>query len=124
MEPLQDEWFKKPSEQIDSGTSDCSTTQQSYWPQVLSDHGLQPACKQYTLCKRVDNFWSKIGSLTNEHGNLNYPQLYALVLVILSLIHGNAYPEHGFLINQQLLQSHEYAMKEKSILRFDFLMMG
>ena len=29
-EPLQDEWFKNLLEQIDSSTSDCSTTQQSY----------------------------------------------------------------------------------------------
>ena len=45
MEPLQDEWFKNPLEQIGSGTSDCSTTRQSHWPQVFNDCGLQPACK-------------------------------------------------------------------------------
>ena len=48
MEPLQDEWFKNPFEQIDSGTLDCSTTWQSYWLQVLGDSGLQPACKHST----------------------------------------------------------------------------
>ena len=69
-EPLQDEWFKNPLEQIDGGTSDPSTTWQSYWPQVLNGCGLQLACKHSTLCKRVDNFWSKFGFLTDEHGNL------------------------------------------------------
>ena len=112
-EPLQDEWFKNLLEQIDRGTSDCSTTRQSYWLQVLNDCGLQPACKQSTLCKRVDSFWSKIGSLTDKHGNLKYPKLYALVHAILSLDHGNAFPERGFLINKQLLQSHGHVMKEK-----------
>ena len=79
MEPLQDKWFKNLLEQIDSGTSDWSAMQQSYWPQVLNDCGLQPACKHSTLNKQVDNFWSKIESLTDELGNLKYSQLYALV---------------------------------------------
>ena len=121
MEPFQDEWFKNPLEQVDSGTSDCSTTWQSYWPQVLNDCGLQPACKHSTLCKRVDNFWSKLGSLTDEHGNLKYPKLYAVVQVILSISDGNAYPERGFSINKQLLQSHGYVMKEKSIVSLRLL---
>ena len=114
-EPLLNEWFKNPLEQIDSGTSDCSTMRQSYWPQVLRDCGLQPACKDSTLCWRIDNFWSKIGSLTDEHGIFKYPKLYALVQARLSLSHENAYPERGFLINKQLLQSHGYVMKEKTI---------
>ena len=70
MEPLQDEWLKNPLEQIDSGISDCSAMRQNYWPLVLYDCGLQPACKHFTLCKLVDNFWFEIGSLTDEHGNL------------------------------------------------------
>ena len=103
---LQDEWFKNPLRQIDSGTSDCSTTLRSYLPQVINDCGLQPACKHSTLCQLVDNFWSKIGSLADEHGNLKYPKLYALVQAILFPSHGNAYSKHGFLINKQLLQSY------------------
>ena len=55
-EPLQDEWFKNPLKLIDSGTSECSTMPQSYWPQALNDCGLRPACKHSTLYKRVDNF--------------------------------------------------------------------
>ena len=47
--------------------------------------------------------------------------LYALVHAILSLSHRNAYPEHGFLINKQLLQSHEYVIKEKSIVSLQLL---
>ena len=69
-EPLQDERLKNPLEQIDSGTSDCSTKRQSYWPQILNDCRLQPACKHSTLCKRVDNFWSKIGSSIDGHDNI------------------------------------------------------
>ena len=91
-EPLQHERFKNPLEQIDSGPSHCSAAWQDYWPLALNDCGLQPACKHSTLCKRVENFWSKIGSLTDEHGNLKYAKLYALVQAILSLSHGNAYP--------------------------------
>ena len=82
---------------------------------LLQACGLQPAFKHSTLCKRVDNFWSKIGSLANEHGNLKYPKLYALVHARLSLSHGNAYPKRKFSINKQLLQSHGYTMKDKSI---------
>ena len=121
MEPLQDEWFKNPLEQIDSGTSDCSTTQQSHWPQVFSNCGLQPACKHSTFSKRDDNFWSKIGSLTDELGNLEYPKLYALVQAILSLSYGNAYPDQGFSIDKQLLQSHGLVIKEKSIVSLQLL---
>ena len=120
-EPLQGEWFKNPLEQIDSGTSDCSTTRQSYWLQVLEDCGLQPACKDSTLCKQSDNFWSKIDSLTDELGILKYPKLYALIQARLFLSHGNAYLEQGFLINKQLLQSHGYVMKEKSIVSLRLL---
>ena len=69
-EPLQDECLKNPLEQIDRGKSDCSTTQQSYWPQVLNDCGLQRAWQAFHIMLVVDNFWSKIGSLTDEHGNL------------------------------------------------------
>ena len=68
--------------------------------------------------ERVDNFWSKIGSLAGEHGNLKYPLLYALVQAILSLSHRNAYAKRGYLINKQFLQSHGYVMKEKSIALF------
>ena len=53
--------------------------------------------------------------MTDDHGNLKYPKLYALVQAILSLSYGNAYTEQGFSINKQLLQSHGYVMKEKSI---------
>ena len=53
--------------------------------------------------------------MIDEHGNLKYPKLYALVQAILSLNHGNAFPERGFLINKQLLQSHGHVMKEKFI---------
>ena len=81
-EPLQDEWFKNPLEQIDSGTSDCCTMWQTFWPLVFNDCGLQPTCKYSTLCKQVDNFWSNIGSFTDKHGNLEKPKLYALVQTI------------------------------------------
>ena len=56
-----------------------------------------------------------MGSLQNDHGVLKYPQLYALVKTVLSLSHGNACPERGFSINKQMLESHGYVMKEKSI---------
>ena len=114
-EPSQDEWLKNLLEMIDSGTSDCSTTQQSYWLQVLNDCGLQPACKHFTLCKQVDNFWSEIGSLTDELCNLKQSKLYAIVQAILSLSHGNAYSEREFSINKQRLKSHGYVLTEKSI---------
>ena len=107
-----DEWFKNPLEQINRAHQiavQCSKATLSKFPMIV-DYNLD--CKNSTLCKRVDNFWSKIGSLTDEHGNLKYPKLYALVQAILSLSHGNAYPEQGFLINKQLLQSHGYVVKE------------
>ena len=59
--------------------------------------------------------------LTDDHGNLKYPKLYALVQAILPLSHGNAYPEQGFSINKQLLQNHGYVIKEKSIVSLQFL---
>ena len=54
-------------------------------------------------------------------GMIIQPKLYALFQAILSLSHGNAYPERGFSVNKQLLQSHGYIMKEKSIVSLQLL---
>ena len=47
----------------------------------------------------IDQYWHKIGLMTNDDGSTgtNYPQLLALVKCCLS--HGNAAPERGFSIN-------------------------
>ena len=49
MGPLQDEWFKSPLEQIDSGTSDCSTTRQSYWRKfsMIVDYNVHASVPHY-----------------------------------------------------------------------------
>ena len=51
---------------------------------MIVDYNLH--AKHSTLCKWVHNFWSMIRYLTNEHGKLKYPKLYALVQAILFLM--------------------------------------
>ena len=72
---------------------------QSYWLQALQECGLEPA-RMHSTYKHIDHFWSKIGSIKNDHGIAQYRQLFALVRSVLSLSHGNAYPEQGFSINK------------------------
>ena len=46
---------------------------------------------------------------------MKYPQLFSLIRIVLSFSHGNAYPERGFSINKQLMESHGYATGSKTI---------
>ena len=117
-EKIKDNWFRKSEEDEDEchtpSTSASANNRASYWSQAFQECGLQPK-QTYSTNKRIDYFWAKVGSLQNGHGVLKYPQLYALVKTVLSLSHGNACPERGFSINKQMLESHGYVMKEKSI---------
>ena len=77
-EPLQDEWLQNPLEQIvvahQIAVQHGKATGRKL--SMIVDYNLHASIVHYY--KRVDNFWSKIGFLTDENGNLKYPQLYAL----------------------------------------------
>ena len=109
-EELKDDWYKKTENNEGVSRDKC----QIYWPQALQDCGLKPT-QLPSSYKRIDHFWSKIGALHNEHGVVKYPQLFSLIRIVLSLSHGNAYPEQGFSINKQLMESHGYATGSKTI---------
>ena len=51
---------------------------------------------------RIDKYWSKVGKILNESGNLKYPQLFQLAKAVLSLSHGNSAPQRSFFINKIL----------------------
>ena len=106
-EEFKDDWYKKTEN--DEGVS--RDNRHSYWPQALQDCGLKPT----QLPSSYNHFWSKIGALQNEHGVVNYPQLFSLIRIVLSLSHGYAYPEQGFSMNKQLVESHGYATGNKTI---------
>ena len=56
----------------------------------------------------MDDYWQKVGTMTDSDGLFKYPQLAALMKCVLSLSHGNAVPERGFSINKIMLESHGY----------------
>lgn len=85
----------------------------SYWSNVEESWiGNTTAVKEESSQVPIDEYWHKIGSLTNDDGSSKYPQLFALVKCCLSLSHGNATPERGFSVNKNILESHGSSLSE------------
>ena len=56
---------------------------------------------------RLDHYWSSVGGITDEEGNVKYPNLCKLAKCCIgTLSHGNADPERGFSITKKQLQIH------------------
>ena len=53
--------------------------------------------------KRIDHYWHKILSITDNHGEAKYASLSVVVRLALSLSHGQADVERGFSVNKHVL---------------------
>ena len=63
----------------------------------------------------MDEYWQKVGTMTDSDGSFKYPQLAALMKCVLSLSHGNAVPERDFSINKIMLEFHGYTIDNVTI---------
>ena len=111
LEEVPEQYYLKP--EVESSLS--MHLQPSYWSYASEICKLAPVVKKTSKYVRIDSYWSKIGKMLNESGNLKYPQLFQLVKVVLSLSHGNSVPERGFSINKILLDAHGTSLKEDTI---------
>ena len=114
-EDVQREWYLLEKDEVQSNRK-----QESYWRHAEELCGIESAPAKRNL-KRIDDFWSKIGSLRDEMGSLKYPQLYALMRCVLSLSHGNSTPERGFSINKLILQVHGTSTYETTLTALRFV---
>ena len=72
--------------------------------------------KEKELCYcRIDRYWAKVSAVVDDNGNKKFDQLFALVRCVLSVSHGNAFPERGFSINKFLLERHGNSCNEDTI---------
>ena len=114
-EEIPEEWY------IMRKSDDISRrNQESYWKKAEELLGLKANAPEKRY-KRIDEYWAKIGSLTDDAGNLKYLQLFCLVKCVLSLSHGNSIPERGFSINKQMLNVHGYSTSEHTIVSLRFV---
>ena len=86
-----------------------------YWPYAFEVCGLEEDKEELFKYKRIDYYWRSVGFLACDDGQSKYVQLFALLICVLSLSHGNAVPEKGFSINKKLLDSHETETYENTI---------
>ena len=119
LEEMLEHFYMKP----ETVPSQSTYQQPSYWSYASELCDLGPAQKNPSKFLRIDKYWSKVGKILNESGNLKYPQLFQLGKVVLSLLHGNSAPEHAFSINKILFDTHNTSMGEDttSALRFSRL---
>ena len=54
--------------------------------------------------------------MKDASGQLNYPQLFALIKRVLSISHGNSIPEQRFSINKYLLSVHGTSTSNETII--------
>ena len=101
-EVIEETWY------INTAETTSSRIQPSYWRRAEELCCLQGAAPVRKF-KRIDEYWRRIGALTDDNGNLKYAQLFCLAKCVLSLSHGNAIPERGFSINKQILNIHGYS---------------
>ena len=52
----------------------------------------------------------------DESGGKKFPQLFAMARCVLSISHGNAFPERGFSINKYILERHGKQLVESTII--------
>ena len=90
----------------------------SYWSYASKLCGLAPVQKNHSKSLRIDKYWSQVGKILNESGNLKYPQLFQLAKAVLSLSQGNSAPECGFSINKIPLDVITHLWEKMSFLPF------
>ena len=63
----------------------------------------------------MDEFWQKVGTMSDSDGSLKCPQLFALMKCVLSLYHSNSVPGRRFSMNKIMLKSHGYSIDNDTI---------
>ena len=91
--------------------------QDSYWRRVEEEFGLgiTASDKEERQMKRIGDCWCQTGQLKDKQDRKKYPQLFALVMCVLSLSHGNSAPESGFSINKSMLEVHGHSLGEDTL---------
>ena len=119
---IRTQWMMYQNEDLPESFYLCDTqplksgpVQFSYWRYALEKCALKEKQETNSKYKRIDHFWSKVGSLTDDNGCLKYTQLFCLIKCVLSLSHGNSVPERGFSINKLLLERHGYTLQGDTI---------
>ena len=111
-ESIPEDWFKvcpKPQ------SSKKSSPKKQYLSEAYKLCGLE--VKETESCyHRINHYWCKYGAAVNENGNKKFLQLFAMVQCVLSVSHGNAFPERGFSINKFLLERHGNSCDENTII--------
>ena len=122
VDMIRTQWMMYQNEDLPESFYLCDTqplksgpVQFSYWRYALEKCALKEKQETNSKYKRIDHFWSKVGSLTDDNGCLKYTQLFCLIKCVLSLSHGNSVPERGFSINKLLLESHGYTLQGDTI---------
>ena len=90
--------------------------QESYWKAVEKSWvDLTPKESEESAI-RIDSYWSRVFKMQNSDGRCLFPQLAALVKIILTLSHGNAGPEQGFSINKAIIDVHGTRLGEEMLI--------
>ncbi|KAK2726285.1 hypothetical protein QYM36_000669, partial [Artemia franciscana] len=66
----------------------------------------------------IDHFWSHYFGLVNERGDSKYPELTKLIKAVLTLSHGSADVECGFLHSGRILGEDQALMSERVLDRY------
>ena len=121
LQEILEHFYMKPETEPSQSTH----WQPSYWSYASELWcELAPAQKNPSKFLRIDKYWSKVGKILNESGNLKYPQLFQLGKAILSLLHWNSAPQHAFSINKILLDAHRTSMGEDTTSALHFCLFG
>ena len=64
---------------------------------------------------KLCHYWSKIGKICDDAGQYKLKLLARLANYVLWLAHGNAAPEHGFLLNKKRLVIHGTSIQDETI---------
>ena len=117
LEDIKKEWY----EEEEMAVCSSSRQQDSYWSRAEEMCGIESSRQIKRKMKRIDDFWGRIDSLTDDTGAKKYPQLVAMIKCVLSLSHGNSTPERGFSLNKKILDIHGYSLYEETLTALRFV---
>ena len=116
LEEISEHFYIKP----ETEPSQSIHSPPSYWSYGSELCDLAPVQKNPSKLLRIHKYFSKVGKILNESGNLKYPQLFQLAKAVLSLSHGNSAPESGFSIKKIQFDAHGTSMGEDTISALHF----
>ena len=64
---------------------------------------------------RIDHYWSRVGKMCDDAGQYKFKHFPSLAKCVLSMSHGNAAPEHCFLLNKKRLDIHGTSIQDETI---------